>query len=290
MSPWATPYQVWLEKTGRADREPDPASLERMRWGTLLEPVLLREWDDRNPAYILTGGAGLYADTEYPWMLATVDGLAFTPDQTLAGVVEAKTGSHRAVAQWADEETPVYYVTQVQWYMRILGAPRAFVCALLDTNTYVERVIERDEDLIRNLIDVAAEFWSYVEHDEPPPVDGSETTRRTLARARARAVEVVELDRSWLKEVEHRTELTETIGLLEAERALIDNRVRAALGTAEVATVDGHKVASHKAPTKPSRSCAYDAFAAEHPDLYTKYVTEKPAGRRLLYTRPRLEG
>jgi putative phage-type endonuclease len=290
LSPWTTPYQLWLEKTGRADPEPDPASLERMRWGTLLEPVLLREWDDRNPEHILTGGAGLYADAEYPWMLATVDGLAWNPDQTLAGIVEAKTGSHRALSAWADEETPVYYVTQVQWYMRILGAPRAFVCALLDTNTYVERVIERDDDLIRDLVDVAAEFWSCVEHDEPPPVDGSEATRRTLVRARANAGEVVELDRSWLKELDHRAELTETITLLEAERALIDNRVRAAIGAAEVATVDGRQVATHRAPGKPSRSCAYDVFAAEYPDLYGQYVTEKPAGRRLLYTRPRLEG
>lgn len=279
-----------MEKTGRAEPEFDEASLERMRWGTLLEPVLLREWDDRNPAYILTGGAGLYADAEYPWMLATVDGLAWEPDQTLAGVVEAKTGSHRALSQWADEETPVYYVTQVQWYMRILGAPRAFVCALLDTSTYVERVIERDDDLIAGLIDVAAEFWDYVVHDEPPPVDGSEATRRTLAKARAHAGEVVELDRSWLKDVEQRAELTETISLLEAERAVIDNRVRAAIGAAEVATIDGLRVASHKAPSKPSRSCAYDAFAAEHPDLYAQYVTEKPASRRLLFPRPRLEG
>jgi putative phage-type endonuclease len=290
LSPWTTPYQLWLEKTGRVAPEPDEAGAERMRWGTLLEPVLLREWDDRNPAYILTGGAGLYADAAYPWMLATVDGLAWNPDQTLAGVVEAKTGNHRALAQWAEDETPVYYVTQVQWYLRILGAPRAFVCALLDTSTYVERVIERDEDLITSLIDVAAEFWDFVVHDEPPPVDGSETTRRTLARAWAHAGEVVELDRSWLKDVEHRAELTETIGLLEAERAVIDNRVRAAMGAAEVAVIDGQRVASHKAPAKPSRSCAYDQLADEHPELYAQYVTEKPASRRLLYSRPRLEG
>jgi putative phage-type endonuclease len=290
LSPWATPYQVWLEKTGRADPELDTAALERMHWGTVLEPVLLGEWADRNPAYRLTGGAGLYVDAEYPWMLATVDGLAWTPGGELAGIVEAKTGTHRTAARWAEGETPVYYVTQVQWYLRILGAPRAFVAALLDTSTYVERVIERDDELITDLVEAAAEFWAHVEHDEPPPVDGSDATRRSLARARAHAGEEVELDRSWLKELAHRAELTESIGLLEAERAVIDNRVRAALGAAEVATVDGQRVASHKAPVKPSRSCAYDAFAAEHPDLYSRYVTEKPATRRLVYARPRLEG
>ncbi len=274
---------MWLEKTGRIDDAPDAASAERMRWGTLLEPVLLREWDERNPEYVLTGGAGLYADPEFPWMVATVDGLAWTPRQVLAGVVEAKTGNHRMLAQWADDEVPVYYVTQVQWYLRVVGAPRAFVCALLDTSTYVERVIERDDDLITDLVELAAEFWGYVERDEPPPVDGSEGTRRALARVRAQAGGVVELDRSWLKELDHRDELAETIGLLEAERAVIDNRLRAAMSTAEVATVDGRKVASHKASSKPSRSCRYDALAAEHPDIYTQFVTEKPASRRLTY-------
>lgn len=281
---------MWLEKTGRVEPEPDTAAAERMRWGTLLEPVVLREWSERNPEHMLTSGAGLYADAEYPWMLATVDGLAWLPNLELAGIVEVKTGSHRTAARWADDETPVYYVTQVQWYMRILGAPRAFLAVLLDTSTYVERVIERDDDLITDLVDVAAEFWSYVEHDEPPPVDGSDTTRRTLAHARANAGEEIELDRSWAKDLEHRAELAETIGLLEAERAVIDNRVRAALGTAEVATVDGQRVATHRAPSKPSRSCAYDQLAAEHPDLYARYVTEKPASRRLLFPRPRLEG
>lgn len=274
---------MWLAKTGRTEEEPDPAGAERMRWGRLLEPVLLAEWDERHPEFVLTGGAGLYADPQYPWMLATVDGLAWTPDQELAGVVEAKTGSHYTASAWAEGEVPVYYVTQVQWYLRVLGAPRAFLAALLDTSTYVERVIDRDEDLITDLVEAAAEFWGYVERDEPPPVDGSEHTRRTLARVRAHAGEVVELDRSWTKDLDHRAELTDLITGLEAERALIDNRLRAAMGTAEVAHLDGRKVASHKAPSKPSRSCAYDALAADHPDLYARYVTEKPASRRLLY-------
>lgn len=283
LSPWVTPYQVWLEKTGRTDGEPDADAVERMRWGNLLEPVVLSEWDERNPEFILTGGDGLYADPEFPWMLATVDGLAWTARQELAGIVEAKTGNHRMLARWAEDEVPVYYVTQVQWYLRILGAPRAFLCALLDTSTYVERVIERDDDLITDLIEAAAEFWRYVERDEPPPVDGSESTRRTLARVRARAEEVIELDRSWVKELDHRDEITETIGLLEDQRAVIDNRLRAAMGTAEIATVDGRKVASHKASSKPTRSCAYDRLAAEHPDIYASFVTEKPASRRLIY-------
>jgi predicted phage-related endonuclease len=47
LSPWTTPYQLWLEKTGRAERERDAAAVQRMRWGQLLEPLVLAEWDNR---------------------------------------------------------------------------------------------------------------------------------------------------------------------------------------------------------------------------------------------------
>lgn len=283
LSPWTTPYQLWLEKTGRAEPERDPGAVQRMHWGHLLEPLVLREWDDRHPEYILTGGEGIYADPDRPWRLGFVDGLAWTPDQELAAVVEAKTGSHRGAAGWADDAVPVYYVTQVQWYLSILDAPRGMVAALLDTSTYVERVIDRDDDLIAELIEVAGEFWRHVERDEPPPVDHTEGTRRMLSRVRANEGETVELDPSWDKHLTHREDLAEQVHRLEIERAELDNRLREAMGEAEIATLDGQVVASHRAPSKPTRTCAYDRLREDYPDLYPEYVTEKPASRRLIY-------
>ncbi|WP_134663947.1 YqaJ viral recombinase family protein [Amycolatopsis sp. CFH S0078] len=283
INPWKTPYQIWLEKTRRVEPEFDERATERMYWGQVLEPVLLREWDDRHPEYILTGGEGIYADRQHEWMLANVDGLAWEPDGELAGIVEAKTGGHRVIAEWAEDEVPIHYVCQIQWYMRLLGAPRAFVVALLDTNSYLERVIERDDDLIADLVDGATDFWGYVQRDEAPPPDASEATRRALSRWPSVPDETVELDPLWDKHIARRHELTEQIKALESERTGIDNELRAAMGSAEEALRDGEKVASHKAPAKPSRSVAYEAFAAEHPDLYAAYVTERPAGRRLTF-------
>ncbi|MBB5154993.1 lambda-exonuclease family protein [Saccharopolyspora phatthalungensis] len=284
LNPWKTPFQLWLEKTRRINPEFDDATTERMYWGNVLEPVLLREWDERHTEYILTGGEGIYSDREHEWMLANVDGLAWHPSGELAGIVEAKTGGHRAAEDWADDKVPIHYVCQAQWYMRLLDAPRTFMVALLDTNTYLEREIERDEDLITDLADAATEFWGYVQRDEPPPSDGSEATRKALSRWPSVPDETAELDPLWHKHIGRRHELSEQIKALEAERTIIDNELRAAMGEAEVAEIDGQKVASHKAPAKPSRSVDYEAFIAEQPDLYAQYVTERPAGRRLTYT------
>lgn len=283
LSPWKTPFQLWLEKTRRVELEPDQQAAERMYWGQVLEPVLLREWDTRHPEYVLTGGAGVYTHPQHDWMLANVDGLAWHYDGRLAGVVEAKTGGHRAVADWSGDEAPIQYICQVQWYMGLLAAPRTFVVVLLDTNTYLERVIDRDDDLITDLHEAATQFWGHVRRDEPPPPDGAEGTRRALSRWPAAPGDVIELDPSWDKHLNRRHELADHIKALEGERAAIDNELRAAMGTAEEARLDGEKVATHKAPAKPTRSVDYDALAAEHPDLYAAYVTERPAARRLTY-------
>ncbi len=44
LSKWRSPYQVWLEKTGRS--QPDLSTLP-MRWGTYAEEFVAREYAER---------------------------------------------------------------------------------------------------------------------------------------------------------------------------------------------------------------------------------------------------
>lgn len=286
LSPWKTPYQLWLEKTGRVEPEFSDASLERMGWGQKLEPLLLAEFAARHPELTVEGAGGTFADDERSWMRANVDSLAYHADGTLAGIVECKTGNHRQVAKWADDQVPIEYVAQSQWYAHLLGAPRIYVVALLDTSTYLERVLERDDELCADLVELAAEFWERVQADTPPPVDGSEGTRQALSRWDAEPGTVVDLDRGWHKNLDYREELTEQIKALTAQRDQIDNELRAAMGAAEVAEIDEVKVATHRAPAKPTRTVdaeLLDILAEDFPEVYAAVVTEKPANRRLTY-------
>lgn len=270
-----SPYTVWAKKTGRPVEPFSQEAEDRMRWGHLLEPLIRDEFQWQHPEYLITPTPGTLAMTGMEWIRVNVDGLVWHRDGTLAAVLECKSGSHRQLQHWRDEdEVPVSHTAQVQWAMLITGAPCAWVTGLLDTNQYLERIIVRDDELIADLVPVAAEFWANVAADVPPPVDGSDSTRETLARIEARAGSKVSLDpRVWAPRFARIHAINAEIRALKAEKEAIANLARFAMGEHTIAELDGQKVATHT-PIKPSRSCRYDRLLAGWPDAYDACVVE----------------
>lgn len=282
----STPYQLWLTKTRRVDPELllDDTDRERFRWGHKLEPVLLDAFAEDHPWLRVTPGAGTYARPDAKHHRVNVDGLAWTPDGQLDGVIEAKTANHRQTLLWDNDEVPIQYVAQCQWAMHITGAPRAYITVLIDSHDNRVRVIERDDDLINDLAAAADEFWRLVETDTPPPVDSSSTTRRMLAATHTEENAEVELDPEWSIDLRRQADLAERITELTAERDKITNRLRAAMGEAEVARLFGDIVATHKRPKTPQRRVCRDTLSVLrdiNPTAYRQIVTETPASRRL---------
>ncbi|GGM85093.1 hypothetical protein GCM10012275_64820 [Longimycelium tulufanense] len=284
ISPFATPFQLWLQKTGRVEPDFDDNTRERMYWGTVLEPVLLAEFARRHPDLTLVPPEGTYAVPGQTWIRATSDGLV-VDDGTVVELVECKTGDHRQLAAWADDDVPVHYVAQCQWQAHVMGVERVRVVALLDTSTYLERVVERDDELIGMLLDAATEFWHHVQADTPPPVDASDTAARMLAAMPVEPGRAVELPPHWDKTIRRRHEFDELIKAYRAERDVLDNELRLAMGAAEEAHLDGRRVARFRAPSRPSRSCDYDRLATEFPDAYAACVAETASSRRLTYSK-----
>ncbi|WIX75974.1 YqaJ viral recombinase family protein [Amycolatopsis carbonis] len=285
---WGTPFQLWMLKTGRIDPEEllDDDARRRFHWGHKLEPVLVSEFAERHPEYGVTPGAGTYARVEAEWQRVNVDSLAWNSDGSLAAVIEAKTANHRALSDWNGEEVPVSYVAQCQWAMWVTGAPRTYICALVDTHTYIEKDIERDDDMIGDLLELGAEFWQKVVDDVMPEVDGNDDTSSMLAITRYEPGSTVELGLEWLKDIAHRVELVEQIKDLTEKKQQIDNRMRVAIGDAETAWVGEDKVATFKASSKPTRKVdpeLLDILSEDFPEVYAAVVTEKPASRRLTY-------
>lgn len=289
---YVSPYRLWAEKTGRPV-PPRSEKLERAaRWGHLLEPIVRDEFQFSHPEYVVTPSPGTLAVTGMEWQRVNVDGLVWTPDGRLAAVYEGKIGSHYQLKHWENEdEVPVAYTAQVQWAMFITGAPVAWVVGLLDSHTYLERLIVRDDDLIAELVDLAAEFWSCVVNDVPPPIDGSDATKETLARVLQVDGSEVELDPlEWAARFARVHEINGQIAKLKAEKEAIGNEVRAAMGPHTVAKFDGQKVATHKT-TAPQRGTDYDRLLAGWPDAYNACVTNArvdptvPLARRLDFSR-----
>src|SRR5699024_1465567 len=171
---WRTPYQMWLIKTGRVDPDRLTSSEQenRFRWGHKIEPLLIDTFAEEHPDLHVTRDVGTLARVDQKWQRVNVDGLAWTQSGELHGVIEAKTANHRMQSAWEGAEVPVPYVMQCQWAMWVTGAPRAYVVALIDTHTHIEKTVERDDELIADLVDLATQFWRLVEIDTPPTPDG----------------------------------------------------------------------------------------------------------------------
>lgn len=278
-----SPYTLWAAKTGRVDPRWTAAEQDRLESGHWHEPAIRQKFRTLHPEWVVTESPGTLAVPGHHWQRANVDGLVWTPEGELVGVFEAKAHDHHQAAKYAGDRAPVPYVCQVQWQMHVTGAPRGFLLAMIDTHTWAHRVLERDDDLIGDLLDLATDLWQHVLDDTEPPVDGSGDTKRTLARERERAGSKVILPAQWEKHVAERAEVAEQIKELTARRDLLDNQMRAALGEHQEAWIRGlGKVASHKAPAA-KRSIDLDRLARERPDVYAEYVTEEDASRRLTY-------
>lgn len=284
---YTSPYTLWAEKTGRPTPVRSEKSLRAMRWGNLIEPVLRDEFQWQHPEVVVTPPPGTLAVPSALWQRVNVDGLVWHPDGRLAAVLEVKIGSHYQLVHWEHEdEVPVAYTAQVQWAMHITGAPVAWVVGLLDSHTYLERLIVRDDELIADLVELGTAFWSQVLDDTPPDVDGTEGTRETLARVQQREGSSVVLDSAeWGPKLARRLDLHRQIGALDAAKAALDNELRAAMGEHTEAKLDGEKVATHR-KVKPQRRCDYDRLLADFPAAYNACVTtDEDAGRRLDHSR-----
>lgn len=173
-SPYRSPLALWAEKTGRVPaEEPDADTARLFRIGHLMEPVLLTLYTEatgrrtrREPRML--------RHPRLPWMTASLDARVIGESR----IAECKWTNAR---RWATEEVPADVLIQVQHAMAVSGADVADVVALVGPSLRIVEV-PRDDSFIADLIDLEADFWRHVTDGTPPPADGSESTRTTLAR------------------------------------------------------------------------------------------------------------
>lgn len=163
ISPWRTPYQVYVEKT---DPTFEPRkSTDIMRWGILQEPLLRSEYTLQTGREIIASPP-LIRHPKYEWMYASLDGIA-DGDR----LVELKTS--RYAEGWGEpgtDEVPFHYGIQVHHYLAVTGLPVADVAVLLFGSDFRIYHIEADKELAEQIIEQEAKFWDMVQRREPPPL------------------------------------------------------------------------------------------------------------------------
>ena len=182
LSPWKTPLAVYLDKIGEGEAVDET---EAMRWGTIHEPTIAREYERRTGHEIRE--AEMMRSARYPWMLASVDRLIESPFQ---GVLEIKTA--RTAQGWGEEgtdEVPVQYLLQVQHYLVVTEREVAEIAVLIGGSDFRIYRVPFHAEIAQRIIEEGGRFWrDNVLAHVPPPARTMEDARQKWPQATEREV------------------------------------------------------------------------------------------------------
>lgn len=176
LSPWTTPYQLWMMKTGRAEQKVTPA----MQRGTDLEPVARTAYEERTGLVMqpVVLQAGAYS--------ASLDGLTLGGDLVLE--IKCPLRGTRSDL-WQDVlagKVPEHYAVQVQHQLMVSGAAVAHLW-VFDGSLGVLLEIGRDDDCMGAIRAAWDAFQTSLDTDTPPPLTEADTVVRIDAAWRVAA-------------------------------------------------------------------------------------------------------
>jgi len=249
---WASAFDLYLRKTGQIPDEVEET--DAMAFGKFAEPFIADRFRARFPDFYVVGdGQTLYQSADRPWQLATPDRLVYEgcghPDSecdcgekaTILAVLQCKTAA-RLGDGWGEEgsgEVPVHYRAQVLQECDVTGAGTAFLALWLTQGFRLlvyEITIGEDELADMKLMrEAAVEFRARVDNNDPPDVDSLPATTRALKTLHpsvedAHAVVGPGLARQWRAACER-------VELAKDRKRLVENRLRASMGSARRAVV-----------------------------------------------------
>lgn len=262
---WGSPYSVWLSKVDPG--EPSEPS-ERMRWGSLLEETIGKEWARQNGITNLRRGR-FQRHLAVPYIGGHPD---FTGDHPTDGKIVIEVKASDRASDWEDE-VPIQYFLQVQHYLLVTGRPFGYLVVLLRGSELRSFRIGWDDDVISGLLETYRDFWSLVESKTPPPVDGHDATAEALKRRHPRSEDsemvgdVLDqmLVRSWIEARKAKTEAVTA----ETEAS---NRLKERMGNVARLIVPGVTV-SWKS-NKPSVVTNWEAVAKAYRQMYEQARAE----------------
>jgi putative phage-type endonuclease len=251
LSSYKSAYTLWHEKAGLIlPGQPDARTQRKYDYGHHMEPFVAGIFQSENPSlWVQKKDAGTWRNIERPWQGCNPDRLIFSNKRAygLRGLLELKT--FPMISDW-EPEPPAGYVAQLKWQLDTFGMQSGWLAGYANmSGDYVEHQIELDAFEAEATRARVLAFANSITDGEPPEIDGSAGTYETIRRLnpsinyREEREIPAEIAESYLEAAsKYRTadsELTKWKGHLLAH-----------MGTAQIATYNGTKIATRYAPRK----------------------------------------
>lgn len=249
----------------------------------MLEETVAQEFA-RRTGFRIKAAPGMLQTDGRPWECANVDRLIYNQGDTLpVAVLECKTT--RTADGWGPSqeeeivaggdpeghEIPVYYETQVQWYLGITGLPIAYVAVLIAGQDFRIYSVPRNDEVIETLRERMEDFWKAHVIGKVPPEAATPSDVRALYADDSGELEEATNDEAAL--IGELQTLRGRIAELESQEKALASKLIVAIGPRAGLTIAGKKAATYK--TQTSRRLDSARLKANEPELYQDYLAEK---------------
>jgi len=280
ISPWATPYDIYLQIVEDVQQPPT----EAMYWGTVLEEKIRQRYIELS-GYHVQCNLPQVTHPVYEFLTAHLDGLV----DDLQAVLEIKQANDDTDwGQPGTDQVPPYYLTQVIDYMAIMDLFLAIVVVLFGGNRLEIYRIHRDKELEGNIIEELCKFWQdHIKPKKPPPPGASKLQAQCIKKRWPSDTDVVREATPYEVRQLSTLQYFRTVGTIsELIIEQITQEIKTLIGNAAGLTWDGGKI-TWKQSRGRSVTKWKDLALAQSPsaDLIQKHTVDTPGVRPFLVPR-----
>ena len=234
ISPFETPFSLWLKKTGQVPPEPEN---EAMLMGHMLEDVVAKRWEMETGEKVIKASAKdiIYVHPENDFMRAT-------PDRVVRGrkkLLECKT----TVTNIDADDLPAHWIAQCQYQMYVTGIHDEDLAWLVQGRYFGYAHVPYDEEFAGFIAKMVAEFWndSVVGGKEPDLISVNDFVMKGSDPGKT-----VEADDEALAQVLSLYKLKKAMNATETDADALANQIKCYIGTCETLEYNGKKLATWK--------------------------------------------
>lgn len=280
LNPFETPYELWLQKTGKAAPKQENFA---MKAGHYLEDAVAQFWHDETGREIIKRSATdwLIRDEQRPY-------LQVSPDRTYwlngekrnnvnKGILECKT----TMKSIDENDIPKNWFCQVQYQLGVAGLQHGSLAWLTAGREFGWVDIEFNADFFNWMVEQVEKFWTenVLGGIEPAPIRASDILAKYSQHTGGKFIEVADEVYETYKQLK---DVNKEIKALEERKTAYEDTIKVAIADAEGATYSGTTLATWKSPAKPTMKFDTDRFKEEHPELVEQYTTAKIGARRFI--------
>lgn len=208
---------------------------------------------------------GILKNDKYPFALANIDRAVIGEKAFL----ECKITNSYSKKLW-QKEVPIYYKIQCYHYMAITGATHCYIAALIGNEDLVIHKIDRNEELINEIMDLEKMFWDKcILGEELPSPDGSEDYSKVLQVLYKDSIdeELILFEKGDL--LKRYDDVREFVKNLDMERKAIEQYLQMQMKDYEVAYLGDRKITWKK---QVRNTIDTKKLKQDHPEIANKYM------------------